>query len=285
MNEIVFFPPDKSLSPFIYGYLYSRHRINGIEKPFFTPKGSAAIVILLEINSSSYLEYPDPSSKIYFDRFVPYLCGQMSRMGKSHIEGQFDVFVIVFNPTGLFHFMEGSPRQITDRFERMEHFGLNGLSQKLKNLFESNAKPENCISDVNKILIAHFSSCIRKNVTLNMAPIVNEMLQRNGLIGLAEIVERLEVSFRTFQNHFKNQIGLSPKLFCRIIRFNALLLALDENPMPDILELALQFGYSDNSHLHKDFKQFVGMTPKKYLQLYLNINSEIELELKRNFSG
>jgi len=282
MNEIAFFPPDESLTPFINGYLYSRHKFDGFEKPFFTPKGSAAIVILLEITSRSYFEYPDPSSKIYFEKFAPYLFGQMSKMGKSHFEGQFDVFVIVFTPTGLFHFMDGLPSQVTDRFERLDQFGLTGLSQNFKNLFQSNSKPETCVSDVNRILIEHFNAYRRKNITLNMAPIANEIMQCNGLIGLEEIVERLEINNRTFQIHFKNQTGIPPKLFCRIVRFNAFLHVLDQNPKADILELALRFGYSDNPHLYKDFKQFVGMTPKKYLQLINNVNAKVERELKKN---
>ncbi|WP_241142282.1 helix-turn-helix domain-containing protein [Cognataquiflexum rubidum] len=104
-----------------------------------------------------------------------------------------------------------------------------------------------------------------------------------GVVNLEEIVEQLGINNRTFQIHFKNQVGISPKLFCRIIRFNSLLFALDSSPTADILSFAIQFGYTDKPHLYKDFKQFLGMTPKEYKRRINNVNALVEKEVKKYF--
>ncbi|MCH6235056.1 DUF6597 domain-containing transcriptional factor [Cognataquiflexum rubidum] len=115
MNEIVSYRPDESLSPYVLGYFYTAHKFEGLENQFFTPKGTAALTIPVDVNPNSYLIYPDKSSKIYFEKFSPYLFGQMSKMGLSNLRGHFDIFVIVFTPTGLFHFLDGPASQITDK--------------------------------------------------------------------------------------------------------------------------------------------------------------------------
>lgn len=282
MNEIVFFPPDESLTPYINGYLFSSYILDGTEKPFFTPKGTAALVINWEISETSYLEYPSPNIKLYFEKHVPYLFGQMSRLGKSHLDGQFAPFVIVFTPTGLYQFLDEPSNQMTDRAYKLEELGYQEIAKRIQHLFATATRVEDCILELNRILSDYFNTKELKNPAFDMAPVANEILLSNGLVSLDELVYRLKINPRTFQIQFKNQVGLPPKLFCRITRFNALLLALDQNPKADILELALEFGYSDNPHLYKDFKQFVGRTPRQYLRLILNINSGVELELKRN---
>jgi AraC-like DNA-binding protein len=171
---------------------------------------------------------------------------------------------------------------MTDKAHKLSELGYVEFAQKLQNLFQSQISIENCIPDLNRILSDYFSHRKPKNPTINMAPVANEILFSKGLVSLDELADRMNINLRTFQIQFKNQVGLSPKLFCRIVRFNALLSALDQHPRIDILGLALEFGYSDNPHLYKDFKQFVGMTPKQYLRLILNINSKVELELKKN---
>lgn len=284
MNEIVSFKPDESLSAFISGYFHTTNYFTKCENQFFTPKGTAALMIPLEINPNSYLIYPDKSSKIYFEKFVPYLFGQMSKMGISNLEDRFNLFVIIFTPTGLYHFLEGPANQLTDRVMRLDQLGFTELHQKLNNLFETNFEIETCLEQVNKFLLDHFNSIPRKKISEFIPSVIHQIHMNKGVVNLENIVEQLGINKRTFQIHFKNVVGISPKLFCRITRFNSLLRALDSLPTADILSLAVQFGYADKPHLYKDFKEFTGMTPIKYMKLIDNVNALIEKEVRKYLS-
>ncbi|MGY6520120.1 MAG: helix-turn-helix domain-containing protein [Mongoliitalea sp.] len=283
MNEVAFFKPCESLAPYISGFLLSHVKFNGIEKPFFTPKGAAAIVIPIHISPTSYLEYPTKSNQIFFENSTPYLFGQMSKIGYSFFEGRFEFFVIVFTPTGLFHFLEGSASEATDRVMLLEHYGKQELHYQLKNIFEDSRDQTNLINIVEQVLLAHFNCLEPKKMTIDIAHAAHQILIKKGLVALDELIDEYGVNKRTFQIHFKNQVGISAKLFCRIIRFNLLLLILDKDPTVDILEFALRFGYTDTSHLHKDFVAFVGMSPKKYVKMLINYNAEIEKLIKSQF--
>jgi AraC-like DNA-binding protein len=89
------------------------------------------------------------------------------------------------------------------------------------------------------------------------------MLETNGALGLTEIKDKTNISERALQRYFKEYIGLSPKFYCRIIRFSHIFkLASSENP--NWTDIALQAGFYDQAHFIKDFKEFTGEEPSKY---------------------
>ena len=72
-------------------------------------------------------------------------------------------------------------------------------------------------------------------------------------------------SERSLERHFKQRMGMSPKTYLRICRFNALKARLDRNPTCSWQELAFTSGYYDQSHFIKEFKLFSGKTPGEYI--------------------
>jgi len=74
----------------------------------------------------------------------------------------------------------------------------------------------------------------------------------------------LGFSQRRFIQMFSSHVGLTPKVFCRILRFQRARIFAEKLEAPDWAELAVACGYFDQSHLIKDFKEFSGSTPKIY---------------------
>ncbi len=64
-----------------------------------------------------------------------------------------------------------------------------------------------------------------------------------------------DYSHRRFVELFRRSVGLSPKRFCRIRRFQVALARLAAAPAA---------GYSERSHLHREFREFAGVTPGEY---------------------
>jgi AraC-like DNA-binding protein len=181
--------------------------------------------------------------------------------------------------------LDGPAVQMTDRVMRLDRLGLSELHQKLKDLFKSNTEIESCLEQVNKYLIDHFISMPKKKISEFIPSVIHQIHMKKGIVNIERMVEKLGINERTFQLHFKNVIGISPKLFCRITRFNILLQALDALPTADILDFEFQFGYADKPHLYKDFKEYVGMTPLQYMKLVNNVNAMVEKEVRNKLSG
>jgi AraC-like DNA-binding protein len=81
------------------------------------------------------------------------------------------------------------------------------------------------------------------------------------------VVRESGVSHRRFIALFRRAVGLPPKLYCRVRRFQgALGRAASERELPWV-ELALTAGYSDQAHFQREFRELAGVTPGRYRSL------------------
>jgi AraC-like DNA-binding protein len=73
------------------------------------------------------------------------------------------------------------------------------------------------------------------------------------------------LSPRQFERGFFERVGMSPKLYARIVRFDRAFRLKERQPGLDWLAVAVQMGYYDYRHLVRDFKEFAGVTPPQLL--------------------
>ena len=93
---------------------------------------------------------------------------------------------------------------------------------------------------------------------------VRIILDARGTVPVAEICARLSVHERSLERAFTRHIGLTPKFFSRVIRFNAIFKGV-HGEHPNLSHLSMDAGYFDQPHFHRDFKAFTGENPSKYL--------------------
>lgn len=89
------------------------------------------------------------------------------------------------------------------------------------------------------------------------------ILEAKGGIKVNEIIDILNISERSLERYFKSYIGLTPKFYCRVIRFSNIfnLIQSEDFNWSDITYLA---GFYDQSHFIKNFKEFTGEEPSTY---------------------
>ena len=87
-----------------------------------------------------------------------------------------------------------------------------------------------------------------------------------GNLRLETLSEQLYISERQLQRSFKDGIGISPKAYQRIIRFrNAYEYLQHTADNFSWADVSYSFGYSDQAHVIRDFKQFTGAVPTALL--------------------
>jgi AraC-like DNA-binding protein len=89
--------------------------------------------------------------------------------------------------------------------------------------------------------------------------------QTLGCVPIVEIANKVGLSPSQLRKRFLNEVGISPKVFCRITRIAAIEELMNELGSTNLTELAYRFDYFDQSHFIKDFKSVVGLSPKRYL--------------------
>jgi len=78
------------------------------------------------------------------------------------------------------------------------------------------------------------------------------------------VTEQLALSPTRFIQVFREDIGMTPKLYCRLQRFRYALSILAYQDSPNWVDVALSSGYYDQAHLINDFQAFAGMSPSRY---------------------
>lgn len=92
--------------------------------------------------------------------------------------------------------------------------------------------------------------------------LLQRILDSGGQVRVQDLSRETVFSKRYLNQLFHNEYGLSPKEFEKIIRLQTVLSEL--NKEEKIVDIACKAGYYDQSHLLKEFKQIMGISPSKY---------------------
>lgn len=84
---------------------------------------------------------------------------------------------------------------------------------------------------------------------------------------IAGLQRAAHCSPQIFIRRFEAAVGLAPKRYARVLRFNALLPHLVRCGPRDWAQLAVDGGYFDQSHLCREFKRLAGLTPAAYVPM------------------
>ena len=84
-------------------------------------------------------------------------------------------------------------------------------------------------------------------------------------MSVAQVGERMGLAPKRLIRAFRLEVGLAPKLFCRVRRFERLLAAIEGQSAVDWAALGAWHGYYDQAHLVHEFRSLAGVSPSEYL--------------------
>jgi AraC-like DNA-binding protein len=82
---------------------------------------------------------------------------------------------------------------------------------------------------------------------------------------LSHLAVRYGMSTKTFERRFYSEVGLSPKMYQRVVRFRQVFAQLEKTRGRGA-RVATAAGYFDQAHMIRDFKQFTGTTPRRFFR-------------------
>jgi len=188
------------------------------------------------------------------------LAGQITRHFLLQNSGRSDVLGIKFKPTALTHLFDLNMSVITDKVVDAISVLPKEMSL-LQNEFRELRSYHELVSKAENYLIKRLSSAPLKNTYADKA--INLIFQKKGMVTVAELCASMKIGERQLENYFKKFVGLTPKFFCRIIRFNYIFDLVQENKQ-QWTSLAYEAAYYDQSHFIRNFKAFTGQSPSAY---------------------
>jgi len=106
---------------------------------------------------------------------------------------------------------------------------------------------------------------------------MNEFKNAPDLSSSAVMADRVGLSQRRFIQLFRDEIGLTPKLFCRVQRFHQVIEMVRGRSDVDWADVALSCGYYDQAHFNHDFREFCGLSPTEYMSLRTDHHNHVQV--------
>jgi len=97
-------------------------------------------------------------------------------------------------------------------------------------------------------------------------PILNKMEQSAGYLSVGEVAREMGVSYKWLYRIFVDELGITPKAYQRIIRFDRACLMLDRYRDSNETDIAHQCGYYDQAHFIHEFKKIMKLSPREYMR-------------------
>jgi AraC-like DNA-binding protein len=177
------------------------------------------------------------------------------------IRGNIESFGIQFQPAAI-HQLFGVPAvDITD-CDYAAHAVLGSAASELQQLLGNAPSFQERVQIADQF-IARQSLTAPAHDSIELA--ANDIMRNDGRCRIDFLAHHTGLSIRSFQRMFRERIGVSPKVYSRIVRFEAALRTKAASPHISWMTIAHEFGYHDQMHLIHDFRQFSGETPKGML--------------------
>ena len=252
--------PHPALAPFVKLFWYARdpHAIHRHERVL--PSGHAQVVISLArdylTDANNLLDPLAHSSAALF-------LGIYSQHQQIDVIDLTELIGILFHPGGNLPFFPAETHTFTNRETSLEDI-WGSTAEGLRNDLREAPTPSQKFTLLESALLLR----LNRSKTQRCSPIIDFALthlhRSPGTTTIAELTRQIGLSPRRLSQLFREQVGVSPKLYCRIQRFQQAVRAMQDGADIPWAELALVCGYYDQSHFANDFHAFSGLSPTAY---------------------
>ncbi len=237
--------PDITLSDLIDSYWVSEAFIACEERTRILPDGCVDIII------SAYQIHG-------MKAFRPYIFGTTTSYIEPSFSGKHKMIGIRFKPGGITAFTRIPINEFTDSsvdISLAETLFDDRFYEELQEKEETNQQ----LQYINDYLLNKYATLYL--VDKQVLTTVNLITKSHGKVPIKQLLEQVCLCQRQFERRFKASIGISPKMFSRIVRFNHTRHQLQTRPRQSLLDTAIDCGYYDHAHLIKDFVMLSGNSP------------------------
>ena len=176
--------------------------------------------------------------------------------------GRVSLFGIRFQPFGAYEFLGIPLSELTDAVVPLDTV-IGRRCVELEQKIGSAADFQTRVAAAEREL-ASISPHTRAPQILQ--PMISEIQSSLGRKTVGDLRHAYGLSERQLQREFARRVGVSPKTFSRIVRFQNLVRRIERSADPNLLESALELGYYDQSHMIREFNEFAGKSPLFYFR-------------------
>lgn len=240
---------------FYDGYFPGSHK-----KERLMPDGSIELVINLKENAARIY---DRENLDQCERLPgALLCGPHSSFFVIDTAQQASVIGVHFKPGGAFPFFKMPVSELHNLHVSLEDLWGHEAGLLRQRLLEARM-PQMKFRVLEECLLAEAFRPLERHRAVDFA--LGLFRNIHTAPAIADLADEIGISSRRFIQLFSNEVGLTPKIFARVRRFQNVLLQLRNARQIEWADFAAGCGYFDQAHFIHDFKEFSGINPTTYL--------------------
>jgi AraC-like DNA-binding protein len=216
-------------------------------------------------NASMTLAIPDGCVDIVFDCHAEHpqarVCGTTLEARGADMQHNHRYFGVRFAPGVIPDFLDVMAEEIPDR-----EFSFLDVVPDARLAFEQIVQTHDFSRQI-MLFNAYFTSRLMRKASAVTSLVIQTMRHLNGNIRIDQLESLTGYTCRTIQRQFRQDTGMSPKAFSRILRCQSAINTIHLRDELSFCDLAFDLGFSDQSHFLREFKKFVSTTPCDYQRL------------------
>lgn len=211
----------------------------------------------------------DDTERVYdrqnHDRFQsfcgPLICGPHSEFFVIDTASQASVMGVHFKPGGAFPFFKAPAAELHNIHLSLDTLWGAEAGYLREQMLEAKTV-EAKFRRLEQSLLAHTTRPLARHPAVCFAL---KELQSLPTRPISDVTGQIGLSQRRFIQVFNEEVGLTPKLYCRVRRFQQVLHLIKQEQQVEWADVASTCGYFDQAHFIHDFRAFSGLNPTTYL--------------------
>ncbi len=251
--------PCPELAPFISRYWYSKMDI---------PQGFCLELLPANVQCICFVLNGPVKQQLVTERGMIqtadcYVTGQLTRHATGFIDGAVELLSAQMKAFGMYALFGVPMHYFTDYTISLEDIirpdekafldqiryasGITGKIKAMEAFFLQRLRRSRCADKTDRVAYAH-----------------DLIIEMEGNVTVQQLLSEVNMSERTLQRSFSEQIGVNPKMFSSIIRIKKIMQMVEGRASLRWRDVSYELGYTDPAHMAKDFKRLVGKTPSAY---------------------
>lgn len=200
-------------------------------------------------------------------------------IGLTTVSGWFDSMLLDFEPGGMYALLGIDLQQLAGKVLMAKEYGDQGLLQ-LDRLFKQTEQPDEVTRLIDAFFLGHLPHKEDLNYT-RMRKVIAACDEARGNISAAQMASVACLGERQFLRIFRNYVGIPPKQFIRLRRFHKAIQYMQQQSAAgkpiDLMQVALQHGYYDLSHMAMEFQQMGCVSPSHFRMLGIPLTADFSV--------
>jgi AraC-like DNA-binding protein len=196
-----------------------------------------------------------------------FLDGTITVSRKMGFTGNVEVMGISFCTGGAFPFLAIPLAELRNEISLLDVYDKPTLMELYARLYdaESLAARVDLLDQwlLGRLSVAHDLGKVRHPIIPASLEIVKQV---DGRLSIPALADHFAISQRQLERLYQSQVGMSPKQYARLLRVQSAREALKTMANQSTTDLALEYGFYDQSHFIREFSAVVGMSPGSYVE-------------------